>query len=453
MANTVGVRFRQAGKIFYYDAGEFEVQTGSYVVVETSHGAAVGRVVITPDQVIVNESSSGGEEPKPVLRMATPEDIERWDEAQKRAEDAVIQAKQRVSEHGIDMSIASGEFDLDGTQFTGYFTANERVDFRSLVRDLSHDLNARVQLLQVGDRDRAKLIDGFDICGERLCCSSWMTNFPSVSIRMAKEQDLPLNPQKISGVCGRLYCCLTFEYDDYKALRGTLPKVGSMLSTPAGEAKVTGIDFNREMVKLWLTEQHMAVEVHAIDFQLQHGVTVRPMELVRRIEGELRPLFEDSGATGTPTIPQSPGGRLPRQRTERPPRGAGGTTTGGEQQQRGRNERGGRNRPAQSEAAEPTTEATPAAERQAAGGGAQRQGGRVRGQARREGRGPASPEAQAQAREAAQIRAALEKQQPQQQAPQNAELAGDQQRKRRRRRRGRGGGSGGGAPEGGNGAE
>jgi cell fate regulator YaaT (PSP1 superfamily) len=431
MANTVGIRFRQAGKIFYYDAGEFEVQTGSYVVVESSHGAAVGRVVITPDQVIANESSNG-DDLKPVLRLATPEDIERWEEATQRAADAVLQAKQRVSEHGIDMSIASGEFDLDGTQFTGYFTANERVDFRGLVRDLSHDLNARVQLLQVGDRDRAKLIDGFDICGERLCCSSWMTNFPSVSIRMAKEQDLPLNPQKISGVCGRLYCCLTFEYEDYKALRGTLPKVGSMLSTPAGEAKVTGIDFNREMVKLWLTEQMMAVEVHAIDFQLQHGVTVRPMELVRRIEGELRPLFEDSSATGGRTaIPQSPGGRLPRQRPERPSRG--------NEQQRGRNDRGGR-----SNAPPPAPEAAgnepPAAERPSVGG--QRQGGRVRGQARREGRGPASPEAQAQAREAAQLQP-----QQQQQAPRNAELAGDQQRKRRRRRRGRGGGGGGQGPD------
>ncbi len=158
------------------------------------------------------------------------------------------------------MSIASGEFDLDGTQFTAYFTATERVDFRSLVRDLSRDLDAHVQLLQVGDRDRAKLADGVDICGERLCCSSWMTNFPSVSIRMAKEQDLPLNPQKISGVCGRLYCCLTFEYEDYKALRGTLPKVGSFLSTPAGEAKVAGhrlqprdgeADAHRPTVRWW----------------------------------------------------------------------------------------------------------------------------------------------------------------------------------------------------------
>jgi hypothetical protein len=121
-----------------------------------------------------------------------------------------------------------------------------------------------------------------------------MTNFPSVSIRMAKEQDLPLNPQKISGVCGRLYCCLTFEYEDYKALRGTLPKVGAVLSTPAGSAKVTGIDFNREVVRLWLTESNTPIEIAAIDFKLQNGVTIRPIELVRKIEGGMRPIREDT---------------------------------------------------------------------------------------------------------------------------------------------------------------
>jgi cell fate regulator YaaT (PSP1 superfamily) len=401
MANTVGVRFRQAGKIFYYDAGDLQLQTGSYVVVETSHGAAVGRVVITPDQVITNEGSSG-EELKPVVREATPDDIEKMQEAAEKASEALLRAKALVSEHGIDMSLASGEFDLDQTQFTGYFTANERVDFRGLVRDLARDLNARVQLLQVGDRDRAKLIDGFDICGERLCCSSWMTSFPSVSIRMAKEQDLPLNPQKISGVCGRLYCCLTFEYDDYKALRGTLPKVGSMLSTPAGEAKVTGIDFNNEMVKLWLTEQRMEVQVHAIDFQLQHGVTVRPMELVRRIEGELRPLFEDSG---TQTIvPQSPGGRLPRQRPDR--------------------------------SARPERPARPEQPRTERGSGGRGRGGNI--PARPEAARPAPPP----------------QKQPQPPQSQQAQAAGEgeAQRRRRRRRRGRGGGGGQGS-DGGSGSE
>ncbi|HLF79981.1 MAG TPA: regulatory iron-sulfur-containing complex subunit RicT [Dehalococcoidia bacterium] len=308
MARTVGIRFRQAGKIFYYDAGDIELNVSNYVVVETAHGLSVGRVVIAPDQVITQEGVNSSEL-KPVLRIATPEDVERADQMKARATEAVIRAKGKVVERGLDMSVASGEFDLDGSQFTAYFTANERVDFRDLVRDLSRDLDARVQLLQVGDRDRAKLTDGVDICGERLCCSSWMTNFPSVSIRMAKEQDLPLNPQKISGVCGRLYCCLTFEYEDYRALRGTLPKVGSFLSTPAGEAKVIGIDFNHEMVKLMLIDNHEIVEVAAIDFQLQHGVTIRPMELVRKIEGPLRPISE-----GRETVPN----RLPRQSRPRP---------------------------------------------------------------------------------------------------------------------------------------
>ena len=135
------------------------------------------------------------------------------------------------------MQVVSGEYNLDGSQVTFYFTAPERVDFRNLVRDLSNEFGTRVQMLQVGERDRAKLLDGYDVCGQRLCCASWQTAFPSVSIKMAKEQDLPLNPQKISGVCGRLYCCLTFEYEAYRELRGQMPRVGSMVSTPAGEAR------------------------------------------------------------------------------------------------------------------------------------------------------------------------------------------------------------------------
>jgi cell fate regulator YaaT (PSP1 superfamily) len=323
MTRTVGVRFRQAGKIFYYDAKDFELETGTYVVIDSAHGLTVGRVVVAPDQVIANEASST-EGLKPVLRVATPEDLEHMEAMRERAHDALLQAKEKASQQGLEMSLSSAEFDLQGSQFTAYFSAAERVDFRNLVRELSRDLGARVQLLQVGDRDRAKLVDGVDICGERLCCSSWMTNFPSVSIRMAKEQDLPLNPQKISGVCGRLYCCLTFEYEDYKALRGTLPKVGSMVSTPAGEAKVNAIDFNREVVKLYLTEQREVVEVAAIDFQLQHGVTIRPMELVRRVEGPLRPITEDSsqrppGRPDRRETPRRQGDQRLSQRREEPP--------------------------------------------------------------------------------------------------------------------------------------
>lgn len=293
MANIVGVRLREAGKVLYYDAGDLGLHVSDYVVVESSYGTTIGRVVIAPDQVLASEFK---EEVRPVLRKATQDDVERQAELREKARQDAERVRRAISDSRLPMSLASGEYDLDGEHFTAYFTAPDRVDFRGLVRDLSRDLGVRVQFVQVGDRDRAKLVDGVDICGERLCCASWMTSFPSVSIRMAKEQDLPLNPQKISGVCGRLYCCLTFEYEDYKALRGTLPKVGSFVSTPAGEAKITGIDFVRERVKLFLTEQRTAFEMAVVDLQLQHGVTVRPMELVRKVEGPLRPISEDVSA-------------------------------------------------------------------------------------------------------------------------------------------------------------
>jgi cell fate regulator YaaT (PSP1 superfamily) len=304
MANIVGVRLREAGKIVYYEAGELELHASDYVVVESSHGLTVGRVVIAPDQVIGNEFK---EELPPIVRLATQEDVERQLELRDKAKQDAEKVRKAIADSGLPMSLANGEYDLDGQHFTAFFTAPERVDFRNLVRDLSRDLGARVQFVQVGDRDRAKMVDGVDICGERLCCSSWMTGFPAVSIRMAKEQDLPLNPQKISGVCGRLYCCLTFEYEEYKALRGTLPKVGSVVSTPVGEAKISGIDFVRERVKLYLTEARQVFDMAIVDLQLQHGVTVRPMELVRKVEGPLRPIAEDSAARARERPRPAPG--------------------------------------------------------------------------------------------------------------------------------------------------
>ncbi len=404
MVRTVGVRFRQAGKLFYYDALDFELEVGAYVVVDSAHGITAGRVVIAPDQVIANDASTSGDM-KPVMRIATPDDIERMHEMQARAHDALTEAKKKAAELEMDMALASGEFDLEGLQFTAYFSSQERIDFRNLVRELSHDLGTRVQLLQIGDRDRAKLVDGYDICGERLCCSSWMTTFPSVSIRMAKEQDLPLNPQKISGVCGRLYCCLTFEYEDYKALRGTLPKVGSMISTPAGEAKVTGIDFNREIVKLYLTEQGEHVEVAAIDFQLQHGVTIRPMELVHKVEGSMRTITEDSSA------------RTPARASSSSPSSAGPSTSSS------------------------TSAPKPPAERQSSG--RNRRGG----QRSRRGQGQPGTEAPAETQAPRAERPAARPPQPQQanqpQPAQNeASGDGEAKRRRRRRRRGRGGNRG-----------
>ncbi len=282
----VGVRFKEAGKVYYFDAADYDLDVGSYVVVETSHGLEIGRVVISPEQVLASEIK---ESLKPILRVATQEDLEQRQRLKDQAALDLREAKHRVAESGIDMQIVSGDYDLEGSQITFYFTATkERVDFRNLVRDLSSQFGTRVQMLQVGERDRAKLLDGYDVCGQRLCCSSWQTAFPSVSIKMAKEQDLPLNPQKISGVCGRLYCCLTFEYEGYRELRGQMPKVGSMVSTPAGEAKVNSVNLMSKMVRLWLTEQHQVMEMPVAELQMQYGLTVRPIELVEQIEAPLK---------------------------------------------------------------------------------------------------------------------------------------------------------------------
>jgi len=335
----VGVRFREAGKVYYFDAGEHQLDVGNYVVVETSHGLEVGRVVIAPDQVLASEIK---ESLKPIVRVATGDDIDQAQRLKERAQDNLREAKRRAGDGGLDMQIQSGEYNLDGSQITFYFTAPDRVDFRALVRDLSSAFGTKVQMLQVGERDRAKLVDGYDVCGQRLCCASWQTSFPAVSIKMAKEQDLPLNPQKISGVCGRLYCCLTFEYEAYRELRGQMPKVGSMVSTPAGEAKVNGVNVMKKTVTLWLTEQHQLIEMPAIDLQMQYGLTVRPVELVEEIEAPLR-----NGAVAAPEAPAAPadepaaaapGGRRTSVEQSLPADGA-------DQRRRRRGRRGGRNRP------------------------------------------------------------------------------------------------------------
>jgi len=281
----VGLRFKEAGKVYYFDAGEHDVDVGSYVVVETTHGLEIGRVVVSPQQVIASEIKDAL---KPILRVASPEDLEAHKSLKKRAAEELREAKHAVARDGIEMQIVSGEYDLDGRQITFYFTAPERVDFRALVRELSSRFGTRVQFLQVGDRDRAKLIDGYDVCGQRLCCASWQVQFPAVSIKMAKDQDLPLNPQKISGVCGRLYCCLTFEVEQYRELRGGMPKVGALVSTPAGEAKVNSLNILKRTVTLWMLDQKQVLEMPVADLQMQYGLTVRPVELVREIEEPLK---------------------------------------------------------------------------------------------------------------------------------------------------------------------
>ena len=297
-------------------------------------------MVIAPEQVLASEIK---ESLKPIVRVATPEDLEQRQKLKDLAAEQLREAKHRVADSRVDMQIISGEYDLDGEQITFYYTAADRVDFRGVLRELSSQFGKKVQMLQVGERDRAKLLDGYDVCGQRLCCSSWQPAFPSVSIKMAKEQDLPLNPQKISGVCGRLYCCLTFEYEGYRELRGTLPKVGSMVSTPVGEAKVNSVNVLKKTVRLWLTEQKQVMEMPAVDLQMQYGLTVRPVELVREIEEPLQheaPVAPaDAPALGM-TESTIAGEATPTHATAAQP----GSPGDGEAKRRRRGRRGGRQR-------------------------------------------------------------------------------------------------------------
>ncbi len=276
---VAGIRFKGAGRVFYFDARDFELQIGEQVVVQTPNGSSVGRVVITPEQVVAEEIS---EPLDPILRPATTEDLERQESLKEGVHEDLKLARKKVEEHSLDMHIVGAESNLEGSHLTLYFTAQQRVDFRSLVRDVSSTVKKRVQLLQVGERDRAKLSGDMGPCGYTLCCRSWLTAFPSISIRMAKEQDVPLNPSKISGVCGRLLCCLAFEHEQYRELRGKLPKIGQMLSTPAGEAKLVAVHVLKQTVSLRMSDTLNVIEMPMEELRGQYGTAVRPAELVKQ---------------------------------------------------------------------------------------------------------------------------------------------------------------------------
>ncbi len=197
----------------------------------------LGHVVIAPKQVLAEEVT---EPLAPVVRKAEPEDIKRDEELEAKAEEALIECGKLISELQLPMKLLSADYSLDGSRLTFLFSAEERVDFRELVRRLSDRFKVRIELRQVGSRDEAKLIGGFGRCGRNLCCASFLDEFTPVSIKMAKEQELPLNPMKISGACGRLMCCLSYESEQYRAMKEKLPKVGQRVTTHSGEATVTG---------------------------------------------------------------------------------------------------------------------------------------------------------------------------------------------------------------------
>jgi cell fate regulator YaaT (PSP1 superfamily) len=245
----VGIRFRPAGRIYYFDPQEQTFNTGQYVIVETVRGVEAGRVVIAPKWIAEKDLS---DPLKPVLRLATEDELRMMLSFKNKEKEALVRCAERVQQHNLPMKLVESEYTFDGSRLTFYFTADERVDFRALVRDLAATFRTRIELRQIGARDQAKLQGGVGICGKTLCCSSWIKEFGIVSIKMAKEQGLPLNPSKISGVCGRLLCCLSYENDNYVQAKRQMPQLGVMLTTPSGMGKVVSVNVPQNSVEVML---------------------------------------------------------------------------------------------------------------------------------------------------------------------------------------------------------
>jgi len=250
MAKIIGVRFHPRSKLFYCDADDMSLQPGDYVVLDTGHGLDLAKVVVPEAQVQQSELS---EQLITVVRQANTEDLEKAQQDQENK--ALTNCREMVAKLGLKMKPLAARYDLKNARLTIFFSARERVDFRGLARKLSHSLEMRVELRQVGPRDEAKLLGGIGKCGYPLCCQSFITDFPSVSIKMAKEQDLALNPMKISGICGRLLCCLAYESKDYVEVKEKMPRPGQEVSTPFGKAKVVSISPIKEKVSVELEDQ------------------------------------------------------------------------------------------------------------------------------------------------------------------------------------------------------
>ena len=251
MPRAVGVTFREAGKAYYFDPGDMDLHEGDAVVARTSRGLELGHVVVEPHQMLDQEAESGL---KRITRHATDRDLEQDHENRAREREALHVCLDKIVSHGLPMKLVEAEYTLDRARLIFSFTAEGRVDFRELVRDLASTFHTRIELHQIGVRDEAKLLDGMGACGRRLCCSSFLAQFEPVGIKMAKEQGLALNPNKISGICGRLMCCLAYEYPFYHDVRRHLPKVGAQVITAKGQGKIVDVNVPQGMLVVKLSE-------------------------------------------------------------------------------------------------------------------------------------------------------------------------------------------------------
>ena len=248
MTRVVGIRFQKAGKIYYFDPCGFDLETGMHAIVETARGVEMGTVLIPPKDV---EDEKVIQPLKPVLRIATDEDEKIVEKNKEKEKEAFEICKEKIIKHGLEMKLVNAEYTFDNNKLLFYFTADGRIDFRELVKDLAAVFRTRIELRQIGVRDETKILGGIGICGRPLCCKTYLADFVPVSIKMAKEQNLSLNPTKISGVCGRLMCCLKNEQDTYEYLNSRLPNVGDIVFAKDGtKGEVQSVSVLRQLVKV-----------------------------------------------------------------------------------------------------------------------------------------------------------------------------------------------------------
>lgn len=251
LIEIIGVRFKTVGKIYYFSPGELHITAGEYVIVETSRGVEIGLTVIPNKEVEEDRIVSPLKE---VIRIATPEDLARAEENKKKEKSAFRICEEKIAAHKLDMKLVDVEYTFDENKILFYFTSDGRVDFRELVKELASVFRTRIELRQIGVRDEAKMLGGLGVCGKPFCCSTFLDEFQPVSIKMAKEQYLSLNPVKISGTCGRLMCCLKYEHEVYEQLLKTTPKVGALVETPSGNGTVTEVSLITGQLKVSLAK-------------------------------------------------------------------------------------------------------------------------------------------------------------------------------------------------------
>ncbi len=289
MTRVIGVRFRNVGKIYYFSPKNLEIHAGDHVIVETARGVEYGSVVLPPRDV---EDEKVIQPLKEVIRIANPQDDKKEEINRKKEKEAFQVCLKKIREHGLEMKLIDVEYTFDNNKILFYFTADGRIDFRELVKDLAAIFKTRIELRQIGVRDETKILGGIGICGRPLCCHTYLSEFVPVSIKMAKEQNLSLNPTKISGVCGRLMCCLKNEEETYEELNRKLPNTGDRVTTPEGlKGEVQSVNVLRQLVKVIvdIEDEKEIREYQASELKFK---TRQKKEKLKLTEEELKALKE-----------------------------------------------------------------------------------------------------------------------------------------------------------------